>query len=101
MARPRARTRAARRRSEMNGFSRAIVVGAAPPPGDPLLLLVLLGLFLLRGPLVVVPDVFVLVRAALDAVRTVALQVEGLAAGPLRVVDQEVVVAVLGDRLEV
>src|SRR5258706_16465412 len=99
MARPRARTRACSRRSEMNGFSdRAIVLGrrrrGPPSPDDPILLLflVLLGLFLLRRTLVVVPDVFVLVRAALDAVGAQAFQVEGLAARPLGIVEQEVVV---------
>src|SRR5437667_231783 len=79
MARPRARTRACSRRSEMNGFSdRAIVLGrrrrGPPSPDDPILLLflVLLGLFLLRRTLVVVPDVFVLAASPGGAVGAVA-----------------------------
>src|SRR5436190_9185988 len=105
MARPRARTRAWSRRSVMNGFNRDILLQrrarTAAARGSRLLLLFLLRLFLLRGPLVVVPEVFALVAAALDRVGPEALQVEWFPAGPVRVVEQEVVVGVLGDRLQV
>src|SRR6185295_4852291 len=108
MARPRARTRACSRRSEMNGFSdRAIVLERRrrrpASPDDPILLLflVLLGLFLLRRTLVVVPDVLVLFRAALDAVGAQAVHVVGRARLAGIVVPEEVVVGVLGDGLQV
>src|SRR5438552_14176229 len=69
-----------------------------------LLRFVLLGLLLLgrrRRPLVVVPDVLVLVRPALGAVGAQALEVERLAAGALRIIDQLAIVAVPRNGLQV